>query len=339
SGHAEVTTAEAVTSRAVLRQAEGQAPAGSLGFAASSTRVPSPGDLVLPLAPRPCLQRAVAAMPGVPAALAARVEEAAEQLASGFLRWPAAATGADFLWGIDRDGRFEVRDAVGTLLRLEPPLSASSPSAARHLVARLDHLARYRNVEALENHDPRSSLAGRLELGLGRLPAGYQHGDALDDEPLAAGPGVATVQAGEWICLRIHNRSDRRLHVALLDLTTSWAVRQITAGPAIGGAELVDPRGSLAVPLQASVPAGYPEVRDVLKVLAAPRATSFRWLELPPLDGTVHRAHREPPADALERLFAAVSGTAGPGAAWRDVDAPPPRDDWTSARIVVRVMS
>ncbi|WP_414585476.1 hypothetical protein [Scytonema sp. PCC 10023] len=85
------------------------------------------------------------------------------------------------------------------------------------------------------------------------------------------------------------------------------------------------------VRIQTSLPEGYNEGADILKVFATVGATNFRWLELPALDkprkGTqVTRAN-----NPLEELLAAVVSEQPPN---RNVSAAAyPSDKWTTEQL------
>jgi hypothetical protein len=98
------------------------------------------------------------------------------------------------------------------------------------------------------------------------------------------------------------------LNITVLDLQPDWGISQVyPSGP---GAlfEPLDPQAELLLPLQAVLPEGHEDIIDIVKVFGTVGTTSFRWLELPPLDQPIQRkaATRGAPTDPLEQLLAAV---------------------------------
>jgi hypothetical protein len=167
-----------------------------------------------------------------------------------------------------------------------------SEADALTVVRQLDHIARW--TLAAELNNPESSIRpGDVEMAI-----------LQGDEELAA-PEIRLeyrYEDGEWVPpqfrVRLTNRSDRRLFVALLELTESYA---ISAGLQDSGSIRLDPgqaawaqRGR---PIAATVPEelwrqGVVESRNILKLIVSTQEFDARVLEQPGLDPPGRRPTR-----------------------------------------------
>lgn len=257
----------------------------------------------------------------------------------------------DYHLALDPQGAFAIRDAAGEPLPFMPsPIVATAPDAARQVVERLDHVARYRNVWDLANDDPDSPLADALEVELTGSQENYDPGSPLNPVPFDDPGNAPILTVGEWTFLRIKNASAETLNVTVLDLDGSRAVTQIFPARDDSAYMPFDPGQEVTLPLRASLTSGADHGVDLLKVFATTGPTSFRWLELPALVASARSAdtpakstdtplqtrstHAEP-AGALEKLLAAVA-----------VDSPQsrrlryrsnPASKWTMAQVELRV--
>lgn len=246
-----------------------------------------------------------------------QVRQALQASNSGFAPLAGEDAAAVFQVAVTAQATFEIWDAAGTpIANLRPPLAITDPSSASRLVQRLIHLAKYRNVEELYNHDALSPLAGQLLVELAGKSAAYDRSDEPQPEPFDATDATPVLKAGEWLFVRIRNRLPRVaddpaanvLNVTVLDLESNWAIAQIH--PSRPGAYFVplDPEAELLLPLEATLAPGQDASTDVIKVFATLGTTNFRWLELPPLDVPITRssASRGGPTSALDALLAAI---------------------------------
>ena len=226
---------------------------------------------------------------------------------------------------VNSQGEYEILDAGGELIRLRSPLKVGEPNAAASVVNRLVHLSKYRAILQLDNNDPISSLAGKLFVEL--CLAGENRGELL---PLNAPGNVPTLDVDEYAFLRIRNESSQVLNITVLAIQPDWSISQLHPDGA-AAFEPLDPGMEKLVRIHTSLPEGYLEGADILKVFATVGATNFRWLELPALDkprkGTqVTRAN-----NPLEELLAAVASEQPPN---RNVSAAAyPSDKWTTEQL------
>jgi hypothetical protein len=226
---------------------------------------------------------------------------------------------------VNSQGEYEILDAGGELIRLRSPLKVGEPNAAASVVNRLVHLSKYRAILQLDNNDPISSLAGKLKVEL--CLAGENRGELL---PLNAPGNVPTLDVDEYALLRIRNESSHVLNITVLAIQPDWSISQLHPDGA-AAFEPLDPGMEKLVRIHTSLPEGYLEGADILKVFATVGATNFRWLELPALDkprkGTqVARAN-----NPLEELLAAVASEQPPN---RNLSAAAyPSDKWTTEQL------
>lgn len=246
---------------------------------------------------------------GSPARWLEEVGYELEKRAGGFLEKvssssASADTAADFRITLDTQGRYEILHPDGRRVPHLPPLPAASPGAARSLVDRLVHLARFYQVRDLENGDTQSPLYGAVTAEVGRLAQGFVPGEPLEPEPCAE--PLPRFTTDEGVCLTISNRSPRTLHLYVLALGRSWSVRLLHPRH---GLETLPAGQAIRLPFRLSLPPGSPEGLEILKVIATTRPTNVRWLELPPISQTaslIDRTSLGVPADPLEEFFATL---------------------------------
>jgi hypothetical protein len=272
-----------------------------------------------------------------PAELAAALQDVEHNVTrrgGSFLQLAADGERADFLVSVNELGQFVVGDASGTPLpHLRPALNVADVSAPFYLVERLYHLVKYLNVHELDNCDPFSPLSGKLSATLLGVQADYVMGDKPAPQPLAQGTPLET---DEWTFLQITNNSSQVLNVTVLDLRPNWSISQLyPAGAAFY--EPLDPGRSITLPLRASLPQGYDEGRDVLKVMGTVGPSNFRWLELPALDepDKGRTGWRGSPANSLDEFLAAFMND---GSGFRDLIAETNAShEWTTVQVEIDV--
>lgn len=223
--------------------------------------------------------------------------------AEGFLELQEREEGADFLVAGGPAG-LEIQDRAGALLlRLEAATSAET------VAARLAHLARFRNIQELDNPDPSSRIAGGLEVDLGRLPGGWSDGRTglVQAEEISSFDGSA-VRDGEWLCLTVRNRSRLRLHFAVLNLQPGWAIQQVAPASRFTDTLLLEAGTAARLPLRAQRSGAGSRGRDILKVFASAKTADFRWLELPRI-GEPRSTNKGLATNPLEELFDQLAWT------------------------------
>jgi len=251
----------------------------------------------------------------------ARVQAAITQTESKFARLAIEGEPVAFQVAINEHAEYEIWDAAGHAIgNLRPALKITDDNAPAAIAQRLIHLAKYRNVQELDNHDAMSPLAHKLVVELVGKQVDYDPADPGEPQPFDD-PGQTPVLApGEWVLVRIKNvlpkvpgapASTNVLNITVLDLQPDWGITQIFPSGQGAYFEPLDPEQEIPLWLQASLPAGADDITDItdtIKVFATVGTTNFRWLELPPLDQPIPKGvvTRGAPTDPLEQLLARV---------------------------------
>lgn len=202
-----------------------------------------------------------------------------------------AGDSADFVVTTDKKGTtYQICDASDVPLQIRPPLLTTEPTAAKQVVARLIHLARFQAVQALDNPDPASPLRGLIVTELLRTPPTFQLGQSTTGfKPYEAGV-VPRLKPGEWVVLSVSNRSAFPVNLTILDLTSDWSV-SIVDQDGQRSFPLASGGPAFHLPLQAWIPDDQVQVNDVLKVIATvDPPPAFDVLTLPALDHSIPRS-------------------------------------------------
>jgi hypothetical protein len=276
--------------------------------------------VVLARAPLPLTTVAILGEPGADPAAATRLAEAVAHAGPGggpspHVRVVAAGddeTRPDLLVAVRRAGTPHILTADGLPVAPDAPdLPRSAPRSGLHdhgpesrVVARLEHIARWRLVKGLSN--PLSRLAGsvrvdvvpalpgdtRPPLNRGALRAGAEGRITLD---YAQGP------AGEWtppqVFVQLHNTSTEGLYCVLLDLTDRFGI-----DPALFTGDVVGPGVTTTAghgqAVHFTLPPGRPvrsgaSVDDWLLLVVAEDEINSALLALPPLGRPVPGPSRD----------------------------------------------
>jgi hypothetical protein len=301
---AQVTEAGPVSSRAGVVKTYGTAPVEQ----GCQAVLLSPGTIRLQ---RP-VRLSLGASSSRDARLAAALESVGRHLRqseSGFVRPAEDDEPPDYVVSVTTGGEFVICDAgANELPNIRPALRVDDGEAPARVVARLAHLAKYRNVRELDSGDAGSPLARKVSVELLKLQAGYAPGHAPEPRAFDEPGHTYRLSDGEWAMLRVRNNSSKVLNVTILDLQPDWGVSQVYPSRA-ASFESVDHGGEINLPLRANLPPGYEQGSDILKVFFTVETTSFRWLELPALDEPPAPIDnlRGVPGGSLESLLAACS--------------------------------
>lgn len=106
------------------------------------------------------------------------------------------------------------------------PCSARSPYDVR---LDLEKLSRYRNMLSLVNPNPRSPLAGKVELVLSRRDPGGEWADAKPDPRT----GLPVLHEGDHVLVDVINHHDRDIYASLFDFGVSMSIAALTEGAAL----------------------------------------------------------------------------------------------------------
>jgi len=257
---------------------------------------------------------------------------------SGFIQIAADKEPADYQVVVNEKSEYEIWDPAGQPIRnLRPALKIKDADSASRVVSRLEHLAKYRNVQELDNRDPMSPLARKLVVELIGKQAEFDPADEPEPQPFKSEGNTPVLKEGEWTFLRVRNDSSEVLNVTVMDLQPDWGISQIYPSGS-GYFEPLDPGQELPLlPLQATLEPGYEEGADIIKVFATVGTTNFQWLALPALDEPpiAKKATRGAPGSALDELLSAFTSGAPKT---RNLNlAAYPSKEWATAQIEVRV--
>ncbi|MFL5588391.1 MAG: caspase domain-containing protein [Ktedonobacteraceae bacterium] len=236
------------------------------------------------------------------------VRQAIEHQNSRFVQIAERNQDVDFQVAISAQGYYEIWDPAGeSIANLRPPLHIGEERSAEQLAQRLTHLAKYRNIQQLDNTDAYSPLAGKLLLTPLGKQSEYHPADLPVPEPFDDPAGIL-LKDGEWLFLRVKNASSQPLNITAFDLAPDWSITQVF--PPDTSYETFDRGEERTLSLQAVLPPGYEEATDVLKLFATIGSTDFQWLQLSALDRPSRsRGFGGVPSNPLEELlFALVEG-------------------------------
>ncbi len=243
---------------------------------------------------------------------------------------------AHYQVAINASGAYEI--CVGLPIEnLRPHIMIGEPDAGEKVAKRLVHLTKYQSVQELENRVSR--LATFLDVSLMQQPS-WQPGDPYNPVPFDD-PNDIEIAVGSYAFLRIANRSQAPLNIAVLDLEPNWAISKINILGLPGPFYEMSPGEEQITPLQFALPSGpddqplYQRVTETIKVFAALGPADFSSLELPPLDNPItakRSVTRSSDSGALNRLISAISAESPTltRAATRVSD---PNQAWTTKQI------
>jgi hypothetical protein len=246
---------------------------------------------------------------------------------------------------VNENREYELWNPAGQpIANMRPAIAVDAPNAPATVVSRLEHLAKYNAVKQLDNHDPQSPLARKLTVELVGYQADYTPGEKPEPQAFQAPGNTPVMPTGQWAFLRIRNDASQPLNVTVLDLQPDWGISQVfPAGQGDWFVQL-EPGGEQLLSLRASLPAGYVEGLDVLKVFATVGAANFGRLELSAIDEPATRGSAKRTSatqgqpNPLEDLMDAISGPQPPPCASRTLtSAAYPSAGWTSSLIEVHV--
>ena len=267
--------------------------------------------------------------------VALQAVESAMSEGKGWVELVSGDEAVDYQVSIEAD-EYVILDSAGEpVANLRPALKVGNSNAAVSIVKRLKHLSKYRSTIDLDNHDPMSSLKGKIKVELCALPDNYEPGEKLELKPFNAAGNIPTLDVGQFACLRIRNESDLTLNITVLAIQPDWSIQK---GYPTGAAfQPLDKGREILWPIQTSLPNGYQEGSDILKVFATIDGTSFDWLELPPLDQPIQPKNAGKATTPLAKLLATYFATE---------DAPPTKNvnsavsashEWTTEQVTLVV--
>lgn len=185
---------------------------------------------------------------------------------------------------LNNEGEYEICDRTGNAYKNIVPVKFDKRDAAKIIVKRLVHLAKFHATAEIDN-DPDSPLAGKLSVEWLGTSDTYDTGDPIPERDKLtkfADPNKPTVKVGEYVFLSIRNDSKQTLNVAALNLDAEWAIEQIL--PIYDSFLTLEAGQEKVVPLKPTLDGNDDSVENTVKVFGTLDAANYRVLELPSLD-------------------------------------------------------
>ncbi len=180
----------------------------------------------------------------------------------------------------------------GEPTEISPRVAVTDPEATSRVVEQVTKWTKWLNILFLENdsHD----------LGLEfEVSASEARGGNLEDREVDL-----TLLDGDRFTIEVTNKSNRRMYIAVLDLSSDGSVDLIY--PEIGQEEFVAKDETWTKTLESFVPEGRDSVRDVLKVFATTEPADFKFLRQSAVRGgrELPRGSGDRKRNPLEQLMA-----------------------------------
>jgi caspase domain-containing protein len=265
------------------------------------------------------------------------VQQSLEAVSEGWTNVVGNEETPDYLLAVEQD-EYVICDTGGNQIpNLRPPLKISDSNSVGRVIERLTHLVKYTNVRELDNNDASSNISQKFVVELVNTPPDFKPGSPVRPQPLASLGQSITVSDDGWAFLRIRNNYDPYvLNVTVLDLESTWRISQIYPSRA-ASYEPIDPGREIILPLHVTLPEGYQSATEIIKVFATIDTTSFRSLELPPLDQppTPRSMSRDLLRNPLEAFLARFETPKSARAVTVDVCA---SVEWTVHQVEVEVV-
>ena len=190
-----------------------------------------------------------------------------------------------------KDGRRYIITEGGDPTEISPRVQVTDSNAVSHVVQQITHWAKWFNILRIANQQPELNV--EFEIRSEGATKGV--------------PGPAQRQVnlsmfeGERFTVRVTNKSQKELYIALLDLSNDGSVEVVY--PAGSQQEFVAPGKTWEKQLETTLPKGRDSVRDVLKLIATTRYADFSFLQQAAVRGGGPLA-RKGPVSPLEELLA-----------------------------------
>jgi hypothetical protein len=183
---------------------------------------------------------------------------------------------AMFKVGINRSNRFEIFDQFDKRINTIPelPLNGSS-NAIEQVLDKLEHLAKYRQIERMENI-LENGLCSTTDIQLSNSSS----------KRLSAEAGYIELKDEEQVTLSVWNNDDRPLYLNVFGMMATWEVMNALSAENI----VIDPKQEEndVVTFQMTVPEemiqhGQFWCEDILKIFITSQPTSFSGILMPSL--------------------------------------------------------
>lgn len=235
---------------------------------------------------------------------------------------------------LNRLQEYEILDSSGKAVENIPAVPITDRESVQKAIGILEHIAKYKSIESLENCIPTPSLERSFEVGFKNSA-----GTTLETS------GIIEISDGDKLKVVFQNTSERPLFFSLYDLNPLWQIKGVSQ--AGGGADsfVVQPKndaeghtGTKPVSLRVGIPdelKGCDHCLDVLKLFVTFKETSFAPLELgKPGTPDLKDSTRGRSIELSDFLAALAVPRRGSIHEVGNVD-----DDWATRNYVVRVVA
>lgn len=206
----------------------------------------------------------------------------------------------------------------GDPVEISPAVPITDPDAVPRVVKQVTQWASWFNVLSITNETSTVDVAVRVERAEGQgTRSPFENPDDVS----------ADFKLGDIFQITVENKTDERVFLAVLDLSTDGSIGLVYPSAA-GAEEILAPRASWTKKLKTTLPPGRNEVKDILKVFATSTPVNFSFLTQEAVRGPKVRAASKDPLSQL--LDQAVRGTTR-GVATVDVES------WATTEAVIRV--
>jgi hypothetical protein len=258
----------------------------------------------------------------------------------GFLTTAENADASNYQVAIEQNGDFSILDSFGKPFpNLRPAIKINEEKAAEKVVTRLVHLTKYHTIQHLKSPETLSPLAGKIIVEAFAAPPEAKNDQVpANPQSLPVINGIPTVKHGERIYLNIRNEWAKTVNIAVLLLDMDWSIIQALPSRNLGQTLVLEPGKGKSIwqaPRAFLLP-DYDEGINIFKVFAAISDTSFRYLELPPLDNPFRSVLIRAPLNPLEQLLA-ESNADLPVTRGMEFDAEVSKE-WTVVELALRIV-
>jgi hypothetical protein len=253
----------------------------------------------------------------------------------------------DYFVTLNAQNEYEIQgNQVNTPYPNRPLVKVDEPDAGQKLVNRLVHLSKYRSIQDLKNSG--SPLEANFKVRwFGKLQDYDPGADGLPndlkpkDVESFDNPNEPAIKEGEWVFLEIINEHSSSLNVSILDLVPDWKVEQ--AWPekeAFVEIASKDKGGNReVVAFHPTLPEGYQDGIEQIKVFATLGPLDMRFLQLPKLDNPIPTIPqgRNFKALGLDPLSDIVAAIAEEQAGSKDMNAVYSYREWVVKDLTLKI--
>jgi hypothetical protein len=238
------------------------------------------------------------------------------------------STDCPALYTVQRNSEeeYQVHNAVGEPLSHVPTVPISAQNAQQQVLSIVEHIAKFKFIESLENKNPQSEFENSFEVWMG------QNGSKFSDQT----GGVMTVKHGDSIEISIKNNGNSILYFSFLNLRPLWEIEPILRHD--GQFNCIQPgTQAVTIRLKMKIPEslksqGEKSISDILKVFITREVARFDVLAMNALGS-------KPGSDREQRSIASLDDV---WSAWassqRDVELVTivNKDLWVARNFIIR---